>query len=158
MEKPTVLELQYQYQYHFRFMVHLDLCRRYGVHYRLHTVHLCGVFYLPWNRHSGTRDHGFRSHPTDPLELIFFVRVLAVGSNPRTAPIQDCKSSVLSTRPLGQDCFWYLERSDLLLIAPKLTSVVCGTWKWRTCWTLGISRPLAATSVASKTAFGLPES
>ena len=66
------------------------------------TVHLCGVYYLPWNRHSGTRDHRFRSHPTDPVEL-FFVRVLAVGSNPRTAPIQDCKSSVLSTRPLGQD-------------------------------------------------------
>jgi hypothetical protein len=31
------------------------------------TVHLCGIFYLPWHRHTGTRDHGFLSHPTDPL-------------------------------------------------------------------------------------------
>jgi hypothetical protein len=23
------------------------------------TVHLCGLFCLPWHRHSGTRDHGF---------------------------------------------------------------------------------------------------
>jgi hypothetical protein len=22
-------------------------------------VHLCGIFYLPWHRRSGTRDHGF---------------------------------------------------------------------------------------------------
>jgi hypothetical protein len=23
------------------------------------TLHLCGIFYLPWHRRSGTRDHGF---------------------------------------------------------------------------------------------------
>jgi hypothetical protein len=63
-------------------------CRNYGVQYRLlstcvgsfacpgidtrvqgttvwsplqATVHLCGIFYLPWHRHSSTMDHGMES-------------------------------------------------------------------------------------------------
>jgi hypothetical protein len=33
------------------------------------TVHLCGIFYLPWYRHSDTRDHGFHSLYS---QLVFF--------------------------------------------------------------------------------------
>jgi hypothetical protein len=57
----------------------LDFCRRYGVHYRLLST-CVGSFACPGihgTRHSGTRDHRFQSHPTDPLCIHKFVCALA---------------------------------------------------------------------------------
>jgi hypothetical protein len=55
------------------------------------TVHLCGIFYLPWHRRSGTRDHGFWSHPTYLLcinNLFKFLYVPWPGSNPVADPFR----------------------------------------------------------------------
>jgi hypothetical protein len=56
----------------FRLRLHVHCLLRRGVHSRLHIYPLCGIFCLPWHRHSGTRIYvsfkgrGNRSNVTCP--------------------------------------------------------------------------------------------
>jgi hypothetical protein len=69
---------KYCFQYSKPLNLHGDVyeqCRpviliwRKGVHSRLHAYPMCGIFCLPWHRHSGTRNLGVTSQSKDECRV-----------------------------------------------------------------------------------------